>query len=412
MIRILIPFFSLLAVSASAQLRNPIYTNWDAGYAVGTYGRYQASSNALTSNLVWNTYQGKFLERDLREKVSGMHTESNRLGADMDYGLFARHLPDSTKGIGWFVGIADRTHVNGKYPRDLFDVLMFGNAQFAGETIQLAPIQFNFLSYTQVEAGILKTIRKDKGSWNIGFGLSALFGKQNINVVIDKAEMYTDPDGEYLEGSIHGTVRTASISSTQYFDANGMGFSGSLNVGYSTSKWGIKFEADDLGLISWSQNVNQTDLDSTFRFEGADVNLFATDGNAFSSINLDSVVNGFATDVSIDRYITSVPGRMRLEGHYMLNDKKLRLYAGVQYRIAPGYIPYAYIGTDSPLGKGFFIDGRFAYGGFGSWNLGLEVKKRFGEAFEVRIGTNNLEGYVLPMVGTSQSAYLSLAGFF
>jgi hypothetical protein len=95
-----------------------------------------------------------------------------------------------------------------------------------------------------------------------------------------------------------------------------------------------------------------------------------------------------------------------------LKKKDVSIYAGLQYRIANGYLPYGYVGARAPLPHGFFIDGRFAYGGYGSWNLGLELRKRFGEVFEVRLGTNNIEGYVLPMFGTSQSAYISLAGYF
>lgn len=395
-----------------AQFRSTIYSNWDNGYEIGAYARYQASSNAITSNLLWNAYSGQFLDRSLREKVSNMHATNNRFGADLDYGIYIKHLPDSSKGIGWFVNVADRTHINGKYPKNLFDVSMFGNAQFAGETINLSPIELNLLTYTQFEVGILKKVQKTKGTWNIGFGVALLTGKRNLKFRIDGAELYTDADGEYLEGEIHGMFRSASLSSAQYIDANGLGLSGSLNIAYSATKWGIKLEADDHGFISWSKGTKQTDLDSVFRFEGIDVNLFAANGDPFTNVNLDTIVAGFATEVPIDKYSTAVPGRIRLEGHYMLNANKWRLYFGVQYRFAPSYVPYVYVGTDSPLGKGFYIDGRFAYGGFGSWHLGLELKKRFANVFEVRLGTNNLEGYVLPMVGTTQSAYVSLAGFF
>ena len=86
---------------------------------MGAYGRYQLGSNAITSNLVWNVYQGKDLSRKLRENVSQNLTKGNRVGADADYGIFAKHLPDSTTGIGWFVNLADRVHVNAKYPKDL-----------------------------------------------------------------------------------------------------------------------------------------------------------------------------------------------------------------------------------------------------------------------------------------------------
>lgn len=410
--RILILLQLLVFAGANAQLRNPIYSDWTSGYSVGAYGRAQLSSNAITSNLVWNTYQGKTLSRQLRENVSGNLTKTNRIGADADYGIFAKHLPDSTIGIGWFVNIADRIHFNAKYPKDLFDVAMFGNASFAGQTANLSNMEVNLLMYKQFEVGILKTVQKEKGKWNIGFGVSLLTGNRNLQLKITEASLYTDPDGEYLDGEVHGEFRSASMANSQYVAANGLGVSGSFSFGYQAEKFGIRVDADDLGFISWKKDLKRTDLDSTFRFEGAEVNLFSADGNPFSSIDLDSVVDGFATVQQGTAYSVATPARIRVEGYYALNAANWHIYAGIQYRIAAGYVPLGYIGTSAPLKKGFFIDGRFAYGGFGSWNLGLEVRKRFANVFEVRLGTNNLEGFVLPMVGTSQSAYISLAGFF
>lgn len=402
----------VLSLNVSAQFRSQIYSSWDSGYSVGTYGRYQASSNAITTNLFWKVYQGKNLERSIREKVSGMHGKLNRAGAELDYGIFAKHVADSTKGIGWFIHVANRSHLNAKYPKEIFDFAAFGNAQYAGQNIILSPIDFNLLSYSQFEIGLLKTIKKDKGSWNIGFGLSLLTGKQNLQIKIAQAELYTDPDGEYLQGEVHGEIRSSSMRGIQYFDANGLGFSGSFNLGYQGAKFGLLLQMEDIGIISWSKAVNTTDLDSAFVFEGVDINLFASGGPSATSFNLDSIIAGVAKKTDSKKYSTVLPGSFRLEGNYMLNEKNWKVYAGVHYRITPSYFPYIYVGTESPLGKGFFIDGRFAYGGFGSWNLGLEVRKRFSKVFDIRVGTNNLEGYVLPMVGTSQSLYIGLTGLF
>lgn len=410
--KLFILFQLFIFASANAQFRDPIYSDWTPGYSVGAYGRYQFSSNAIPTNLVWQTYGGKALSRKLREKTSKNLLNNNRVGADLDYGIFAKHLPDSTTGIGWFVNVADRTFASAKYPKDLFDVAMFGNASFAGKTAELSNMEFNLLMYKQFGVGILKTVQKEKGKWNIGFGLSLLTGNRNLRFKITEGSLYTDPDGEYLDGEIHGELRSASMGRTQYIAANGLGFSGSFSFGYEAEKFGIRLNADDLGFISWKKDLKRTDLDSVFRFEGVDVNLFSGDGDPFSSIDLDSVVDGFATVRQGTAYSTTTPGRIRLEGYYALNSDNWHIYAGIQYRIAAGYVPLGYIGTSAPLKKGFYIDGRFAYGGFGSWNLGLEVRKRFANVFEVRLGTNNLEGFVLPMVGTSQSAYISLAGFF
>jgi hypothetical protein len=409
---LLLPLLILIGLGANAQYKNDVYSDWNVGYSVAAFGRYQASSNAITSNLVWNTYQGNFLTRDLREKVSGMHTRSNRFGADLDYGIYAKHIPDSAKGIGWFLKIADRTHLNGKYPKELFDFVMFGNAQYAGESINLSPIEFNLITYTQFEIGLLNSISKQKGKWNLGLGISLLTGKRNLRLKIDEAELYTDPNGEYLEGDVTGDIWSSSLSSSQYVDANGIGFSASVHIGYETEKFDIRFEADDLGIINWTKHLGITELDSVFVFDGVEVTLFASDINPVTGINLDSVVDGFATKGVGVSYMSILPGRIGFEGDYALNTKDWKLYAGVQYRFAPSYIPYAYIGTNSPLGKGFSIDGRVAFGGLGNWHLGLDFRKKFSDVAEIRLGTRNLEGFVLPMVGTSQSAYVSIAGYF
>ncbi|MCF8465665.1 MAG: DUF5723 family protein [Flavobacteriales bacterium] len=408
----LLLFLAIVSVTASAQFRNPVYADWTGGYSVGIYGRAQLSTNAIGTNLQYAAFGGKFLERKARESASKRMGKVNRAGLDLDYGIFAKHLPDSAKGIGWFVNVASRTHGHGKFSKDLFDFAMFGNAQFAGKTADLSNVKVAFFTYKQYEAGILKQIKKANGTWNLGLGVSLLAGNQNLELSIDNATLYTHPDGEYLDGDFSGEIRSSSMSSGQYFDANGLGFSASLNVGYEGKKFGIAFQADDLGVLSWSQKLKHTKLDSVFRFEGVEMDLFASGGNVFSGVNLDTIVAGFATNMEGTKYSTTLPGRIQLEGFYRLNEKDLRIYAGVQYRIAPAYIPYIFVGTSSPLPKGFFIDGRFAYGGFGSWNLGLELRKRFADVVEVRAGTNNLEGFVLPMVGTSQSLYVSIAGYF
>lgn len=409
--RILVIIILLVnSLSTAAQFRHPVVDFDQSGYTVGVHGRYQLSSNAISSNFVWKAYQGKFLDRKLREKASNRLGKTNGLGVDLDFGIYARHLPDSAKGIGWYINVADRTHANAVVSKDLFDLAMFGNAMFAGETAQLSELSLNLLTYKQFEVGILKSFELSKGKFHFGIGFSLLTGNRNLQIDIAEAELYTDPDGEYLDGTIKGDIRSASLNSTQYFDATGFGFSGALSLGYEAEKFGLRLDADDLGFISWNQNLKHTEIDSTFRFEGVNIDLLGGDG--FANISLDTVIEGLITEREAATYSSMVLGRIRLEGFYRVNDKNVKVYAGIQYRIAHGYVPYGYVGCSSPLKKGFFIDGRVAYGGFGSFHLGLELRKKFAEVFEIRLGTNNLEGYVLPMVGTSQSAYIGLAGFF
>jgi hypothetical protein len=393
-----------------AQFMHEVYDDTTAGYVVGVFGRYQMASNAISASMLNAIYTGSELTRDMRDGSSARLGESNRLGLDGDYGLFVRHLPDSVKGVGWFIRIADRYHAHANLSRDLLDLAMFGNAQFAGRTAELGNLSFNYLQYKQYEFGILKNWKRPSAEWFFGMGLSLLTGNQSAVADIPDGTLYTHPDGEYLDVEVHGVLRTSSIASTQFFAANGWGFSASAHLGMRGKRFGWMLQLDDLGMISWSERLRQHDIDTLARFEGPDIDLFAT--NPFASVNFDTIASRVVTSRDGERFSTVIPGSIRVEAYYALNEKQWKLYAGVQHRFAEGYFPLVYLGTSAPLPKQFFIDGRFAWGGFGSWNIGLELRKKFGKYVAVRLGSYNLEGYLMPGIATGQSAYFGLTGYF
>ena len=392
------------------QFGHEVYADWEGGNAIGVFGRYQMASNAMTAQMANAIFTGSELDRDMRQATADRLTATNRLGLDGDFGLYYRHLPDSSKGLGFFVRIADRYHAHATLTDDLLNFAMFGNAQFAGQTADFSTTTVSYLQYKQYELGLLKTWTRPKATWRFGFGLSLLTGNQAFDADFTDAGIYTHPDGEYLDISVSGTARSSSIASSQYFDANGWGFSASAHVSMVAEKFGLKFEMDDIGMLAWQSNLRHHDLDTTAHFEGVVLDLFGS--GPLVATNADTVLSGLVTSSDGNSFIMPTPGSLRLEGFYKLNAKDWRLYLGVHHRFANGYFPLIYLGTSAPLPKRFFIDGRFAYGGFGSWNVGLEVRKNFGGHFAIRLGTYNLEGYLVPMAGTAQSAYLGLTGYF
>lgn len=400
----------LLPFTLSAQFYHEVYNDWTPGYSIGVFGRYQMASNAVTASLSNAIYTGSPLSREAREATLGLLRSSNRMGVDGDYGLFFRHLPDSAKGIGYFIRIADRYQAHTTFSDDLLNVGMFGNARFAGQTADMGPLTLQYHNYKQYEIGLLKVWEKPKTKWHLGVGLSFLTGNQAVVADFEEASLFTDADGEYLDIVLHGSLVTSSIASTQYFAGMGYGFSASVHVGMQGEKFGWTFQLDDLGMLSWGSRLREHDVDTVARFEGAAIDLFGDD--PFVSVNLDTITKQLVTSRDGNGFVTPTAGSIRAEGSYRLNAKDWRIYLGVHHRFALGYFPLIYVGTSAPLPKRFYIDGRFAYGGFGSWNIGLELRKNFGGHVAVRMGTFNLEGYLLPNVATGQSAYVGLTGYF
>lgn len=402
--------FIVVPFVVRAQFMHEVYDDTTQGYAIGVFGRYQMASNALSASMLNAIFTGSDLSREMRDGVASRLSDQNRLGLDGDYGLYVRHLSDSAHGVGWFIRIANRYHANASLSRDLLNLAMFGNRQFAGETADLGDLSFNYLQYKQFELGILKRWQLSRTSLFFGFGLSVLTGNQTATAEIPEATLFTDADGEYLDAEVHGTLRTSSIASTQYFAANGWGFSAAAHLGMTGDRFGWTIQLDDLGMISWGKRLRHHDIDTVARFEGPEIDLFATD--PFAAVNFDTIAARVVTSREGDSFITAIPGSVRIEGSYGLNDNGWRLYLGVHQRFAADYFPLIYLGTSAPLPKQFYIDGRFGWGGFGSWNIGLELRKRFGKHVAVRLGSYNIEGYLMPGVATGQSAYVGLSGYF
>jgi len=409
----LVPWLCLMLLfpfMAEAQFRHEVYDDLEGGYSIGIFGRYQLASNAVSASMMNALYSGKDLSREMRETTSGRLGASNRIGVDGDFGLFFRHLPDSTKGVGYFIRIADRYHAHATPSGDLVDVAMLGNRQFAGRTADMGGLRGDFYNYKQYEVGILKSWQRSATQWDIGVGISLLTGNRSVRFDIADATLFTHPDGEYLDLEIHGTVQTSSLASTQYFAANGMGFSVSAHLGMKADRVSWLVQVDDLGLVSWGRRLRHHDIDTVAQFNGFSIDLLG--GDPLAAVNLDTITSQLITSRDGDQYTTMLAGSVRAEGSYRLGEKDWRVYVGVHHRFAPGYFPLIYVGTGATLPKQFYIDGRFAYGGFGSWNVGLELRKKFGEHVAVRLGSFNLEGYLLPGVATGQSAYIGLTGYF
>ena len=86
----------MVHLSGYAQFSHEVYSDWNSGNAIGVFGRYQIASNALSASMVNAIYSGNDLSRDMRQATSDRLSSSNRLGLDGDFGLYYRHLPDSS----------------------------------------------------------------------------------------------------------------------------------------------------------------------------------------------------------------------------------------------------------------------------------------------------------------------------
>jgi len=409
-------FFPLLFISASsfAQTFSPVFTENKPGSALGAGFDYGVNSSSVTIKFLNHFYRGDFIDDDLKEKVFKKTKDKNRLGFDLNYGLWYVHNPDSAsqKTLSWFVSVRNRVHADAKFQGDLFKTYFGGNKQFAGQTASLGESRFNYLKYEQLQAGISGLFDKGNSKVRLGAALSFLKGEKNINVFLSKGELFTDADGQYIDLDMAMELRNSDNSNKKFFDLKGTGGALDFFFGIEKMKSVIRFELSDFGFITWKQNAQSIHNDTAIHFEGISIeNLFETRDSLANDLNVDSIKTdlGFITE-KID-YYTPLPAMLHL-GYTYKAKTYLNINAGFAYRMAANYSPYIYVGTEHKFKNNFNINTRFAWGGYGTYNIGLGLSKQFGKAIKINLGTNNLEGFIITGAANGVGAYINLIGYF
>lgn len=403
-----------LTTSASAQVFSPVFTENNPGSTLGASFDYGAASSSVNIKFINSFYRGDFIDEDLKQSVFKRTKDKNRLGFDLNYGLWYVHNPDtaSTKTTSWFLSFRNRLHADALITGDLFKTYFAGNKQFAGKTAKLGESRFNFLNYRQLQLGMSFLSDKWESKVRFGAALSFIKGEQNINAFIEKGDLFTDADGQFIDLDVALEIRNSDNSNRKFFDLKGYGAALDIFLGIEREKSIIRVEISDLGFIDWNQNAQSIHNDTAIHFEGIDIaNLFDIGDTLANSLNADSIQTelGFVTE-KVD-YSTPLPAYIHI-GYTHKTKENLNINAGFVYRMSANYSPYIYVGTEHKMKNNFNINTRFAWGGYGTYNLGVGLSKQFGKGFKVSLGTNNLEGLVVTKAANGVGAFINLIGYF
>lgn len=401
--RILISLLAtIVPLAVSAQWRNPAFYDLRSGHEIGVYAQAGLASSTLPITFVYDLYTGQALDRAQREAIAKNSNGLQRGGADLDYGIFYRHRKDSVTKWGWMINVAERYHVQLAYTGNLFELGFLGNGSLSGQTADLGGSMASFIRMKQIQIG---AIWKPSQTITVALGGSLMWGHQLAMINLDQGSVYTEPTGEYLDVQTKGSISYNAPGGSHYFNPGGFGPGFDLMVNYKKKRLSITFEARDMGFIRWNGNTTTQRLDTALTYSGINLDLFNSTGNILPTISGDSLINALGVSTQNGALTTMLPTSLMLEVEHGVGKKDLRLYGGLMYRFVP-YFPYVYAGTRAGLGKGFGIDGRFAWGGAGSWNVGLALSKDFGKLVSARIFTYNLEGIVTLGTGVSYGVTL------
>ncbi|MGB3547056.1 MAG: DUF5723 family protein [Saprospiraceae bacterium] len=321
----------LLTETWQATLYNPALLSQRPGLVIGLPGVF---NDAYIENLTYNDL--------IRE-------EGGRNVLDVDRAIDklepTNQIRDEfrlqTVGVGWSNGKLGlslshqlRYTATLVYPRELPELIWNGNAQFIGQTVNIAP-RTDVLGYHQIGLGLSYKFAE---VFSIGGRVNYLGGISAVQTERDRLELTTDDEtyaltlgGDYLVNS-SGALRYdgldnvgfdlefAKITGENIFGQN-TGLSLDLGAALDLGRLHLQASALDLGGIDWEEDVRNYTIDSDRNFTGLDiVREIFDDSLSFNNI-LDTLAEDYEPTETGNSFRTTLPARYYLSGQFDLTDR-------------------------------------------------------------------------------------------
>lgn len=374
---------------------------------------YAANSNAAPMSMVYALLFRNQITPGLKGRTSSnLHGNMLRLEDFMKTGFTYRHHIKRWDGEVFF-SYHHRQMRNVSATQGLYELAFYGNARFAGDTVDISNTRVQNYIYNQYTGGIRKQIDYGNLQMEFGFGLSFLQIINQQDISTKDSWIYTAEDGDTIKIKYDLSFNNAREGANTFFQRNGLGASGDIHLGFmNKDKWKLSFDLQDVGYMYFRKTPVNYSAAKYIEFRGMVLpSLINFSPQTFDTLNLDSAVRSYLPTKSNNQYNLFIPFTASVAFSKPLLNNRLVLTFGYQYRFLPGYYGYGYIKANYFMKKDMVLSVTGGGGGYSWFNLGVEFSKRW-KYFDLTIGSSNLLGTLIPTHYTGTGLYLRLGSCF
>ena len=393
---------------------NSEFLNFEkTGRSISLNGSYELGSNGIYNGLINKFLYGGYIDKATKDASDKTMKQLNVAGANINYNISA--FFGRSPNYSFLIGIKDQLIFNSSFTKDFYELAMYGNKPYLGETKNLGGSSINYLHFQELKLGLIW--HKVDSTAKIGVSISLLKGQQLVNISARKgSSLYTNNDGTEL---IFNSNFNMALSDTNY-RKNPFAFTGigaSADIFFETpykSRYGkgsvLTVSANNIGFIHWTNNSVQYSSDSSIKFNGYHIrNLFDLKDSTLSSINRDTIVRKL-TNARKEPFNVNIPANLILINKIKFTDK-FTLGLGFRYLFNSNFKPYFFTDAEYQFTSKLTGALHIGYGGYSKLNIGLAFSYNTKDWY-FKIGSNSLQGYISPKNTYGQGAFLSLAKKF
>ncbi|MES1226331.1 MAG: DUF5723 family protein, partial [Bacteroidota bacterium] len=412
----LVILFCFVALSSSGQ-DFFISENSDKKHELKISSEFNFASNAFTYELAKEYYLKGFITNEMKDGVSKNLDLSNRAGGQFISEIRFSHQPQSMFGStnwSWNITARNINHVNSNFSKDLFEVFFRGNKNYAGKTADFSDFNFLYLKFQQLSFGLSKKFGSDSCRMEVGAALGLNVGQEMQKITTGSVQLFTEEFGSFIDVNADLEMRTSDSLKKKFGSANGIGLSTDLFYKVSIQeKHHFLFKINNLGFIRWNDRTTDIKADTSFRFEGIDINdLFELqDTITTTATNDSSIVQDFLSNRSFKRYTLILPARFEILYRRPIGHRNLHGETGLNYVLNADYklqyrVAADYAWATSVAGLSLSV------GGYTDFGVGAFYLHQFKKGFTFRIGSNYLNSFFDLNKSRAQQLFLSLSRNF
>lgn len=381
---------------------------------------YAGMDFSYGSNVMSNEFSNKFLfggtiDRDLKDKTYKNLGANNRLGGDLNYQLTAE-IPFDTifrkTKLSLIVGVEFNEHVDVTFDENLFKLVFDGNKQFAGQTTDISQTNYNYYKYQRLNFGLVKYKGDDKKPAKEGVIISIIKGEEH-QAANGSGTMTTEQYGRQIDLDLLYTYNSSDTANKGFKAFNGLGISTDLfSEFYFKNGDRFRMAIEDLGFVHWNNNSLEISTDSLYTYSGVVIDdIFNINDSLIDKLSKDSILDIISTNREKADYAIALPTAVHLTYSKQLSSKVIG-NIGVYHKILSSYLPLIYANINYSINPTFVIKSQFSWGGYGKYNVGLYLAKSIKNSFQLFLGTNNLEGFIIPSKAYGNSGFIGLKKYF
>lgn len=405
--------FCFVTALVKSQYNTEFLNYENTGRSISINADFDAGSNGIQNALMTKFLLGGHIDTKMKDAALNKMHGYNQLGINLNYDV-SMFIGKNPK-YDFLIGFKNQEIFNATYTKDFYQLLMYGNKPFLDKTANFTGTSINALRFQELKFGVI--MHQVDSSAKIGISLSFLKGEQLFYVKANEnSSLYTNADGTEL---IFSTNFNMALSDT-FRKKNVLSFNGigaSADIFFETpykSRIGrqsvLTVNANNIGFIHWSEKSVQYSCDSIIKFNGYHINnILDLKDSTLQKVNTDSVLRK-ATNARTEAFNTNIPTNLIIINKIYFS-RKFAFNFGFRNIFHANYKPYVFIEPEYKIANRFIISLHVGYGGYARLNTGMALTYTDKNWF-FKLGSNSLQGYILPKQAYGQGVYFSIAKKF